>query len=194
MADWEDAPARSSTKGGWEDAPTAKGKWEDVTAPVASKAVESASVPEDLSAAIMDVAGPTKGKSIFERGVKMDPPNVDYEKNLETMRRSGSPESVMFTPGRQLEAVDKRIAAAKKQAAAAAEKAAEQAATKKFLQERQAEVEGYGPLGLAQDIGGGLAKGVVGLGQSAVGLAQLGTGWLPEDEAINPLQQPKKLQ
>ena len=27
------------------------------------------------------------GKSIFERGVKMEPPTVDYEKNLETMRR-----------------------------------------------------------------------------------------------------------
>ena len=75
-----------------------------------------------------------KGKSIFERGVKMEPPTVDYQKNLETMRRSGSPESVMFTPGRQLEAIDQQImrgnARKDREQEIASKKAAELAATK----------------------------------------------------------------
>ena len=37
--------------------------------------------------------------------------NVNYKENLETMERSGSPESVMFTPGRDLRQVNKVIAA-----------------------------------------------------------------------------------
>lgn len=188
MADWEDAPVRSSTTGGWEDAPAAKGGWEDAPAPTVKKTEEptadySDAMGTDLGSAIMDVAAPKKGKSIFENGVKLEPPTVDYEKNLETMRRSGSPESIMFRPGRQLEAVEKQIAQGQAARRAAAEKAAEQAATKKFLQERESEISGYGPLGLAQDIAGAAAKGVVGLGQSAVGLAEIATGWYPD----NPL-------
>ncbi len=193
MADWEDAPARSSATSGWEDAPTAKGGWEDAPTTATKTAEVKAEAPTtdystdamgaDIGSSIMDVAAPKKGKSIFENGVKLEPPNVDYEKNLETMRRSGSPESVMFRPGRQLEAVNRQIEQGQAARRAAVEKAAEQAATKKFLQEREAEIEGYGPLGFAKDVGVALGKGTVSLGQSAVGLAEIATGWYPD----NPL-------
>ena len=133
-----------------------------------------------------------KGKSIFERGVKMEPPTVDYQKNLETMRQSGSPESVMFTPGRQLEAIDQQImrgeARKNREQGIASKKAAELAATKEFLLKRQAEQEGYGVGSFGQDIAGSVAKGAVSLGQAGLGLAQLATGWIPSDPNINPLQ------
>jgi hypothetical protein len=122
----------------------------------------------------------------------MEPPTVDYQKNLETMRQSGSPESVMFTPGRQLESIDQQImrgeARRTREQEIAAKKAAELAATKEFLLKRQAEQEGYGVGSFGQDIAGATAKGIVGLGQSAAGLAQLATGWIPDDPNINPLQ------
>ena len=192
MADWEDAPAPAKTESGWEDAPKGKAAdkgWE--SAPSTDTAY--ADYSGDLSSAIMDVAGPPKGGSIFERGMKLEPPTVDYEKNLETMRRSGSPESIMFQPGRQLEAVERQIEGhqirQQKAQEAAATKAAEQAATKEFLLKRQAEIEGgYGFGNAAQDLAGELGKGIVGVGQTAAGLAQLATGWIPGDENINPLQ------
>jgi hypothetical protein len=67
MADWEDAPARSSTKGGWEDAPTAKGKWEDAPAPVAAKAKP---IPEDEYA---DPMGSGIGAAIKSVAATRDP-------------------------------------------------------------------------------------------------------------------------
>lgn len=51
MADWEDAPARSTSKGGWEDAPTtttapAQGGWKDAPTPVRAPAPVVAATPE----------------------------------------------------------------------------------------------------------------------------------------------------
>jgi hypothetical protein len=144
---------------------------------------------EDFGSAIMAEAGPKKGKSIFERGVKMEPPTVDYQKNLETMRRSGSPESVMFNPGRQLEAVDTQIARYKIRQEAAKQKAAEKAAQERSALEQRNEEEGYSPVDLAKDVGVGLVgKGGTGLAQSVAGLGDIATGWIPGDENINPLQ------
>lgn len=144
---------------------------------------------DDLGSAIMDVAAPKKGKSIFENGTKMEPPTVDYEKNLETMRRSGSPDSVMFNPGRQLEAVDTQIARGKVRQEAATQKAAAKAAQERATLEQRNEEEGYSPTDLAKDIGVGLVgKGGTGLAQSVAGLGSLATGWIPGDENINPLQ------
>jgi hypothetical protein len=161
----------------------------------ATSAALTESVPEvsggmDTGASeIMAAAAPKKGKSIFERGVKMEPPTVDYEKNLETMRRSGSPESVMFNPGRQLQAVDTQIARGKIRQEAAAQKAAEKAAQEQATLEQRSEEEGYGPTDFVKDVGIGLVgKGGTGLAQSAAGLANIATGFIPGDENINPLQ------
>lgn len=110
--------------------------------------------------------------------------NVDPRKNLEAMQRSGSPESVMFTPGRDLQQVEKVIATgnAKRdrlRAAKEAKDAAEQAA----LEER-ARTEEYGTTDLIKDVGLGLVgKGTNTAVQSLAGLATLATGWYPD----NPL-------
>jgi hypothetical protein len=159
--------------------------------PKAEPAAEPASSPmgEDFGSAIMAKAAPKKGKSIFDRGVKMEPPTVDYEKNLETMRRSGSPDSVMFNPGRQLEAVDTQIARGKVRQEAAAQKAAEKAAQEQATLEKRNETEGYGPVDLVKDTAIGLGgKGLSNILQSGTGLANIATGFIPGDETINPLQ------
>jgi hypothetical protein len=109
--------------------------------------------------------------------------NVDPRKNLEAMQRSGSPESVMFTPGRDLQQVEKVIATgnAKRDRLRAAKEA--KAARDQADLEERAKKEDYGVTDLGKDVGLGLAKGVVGLGQVAVGAATLATGWYPD----NPL-------
>jgi hypothetical protein len=66
MADWEDAPARRSTKGGWEDAPVAKNTWEDAPAPVA----KAEPVPEDGYA---DPMGSGFGAAIKSVAATRDP-------------------------------------------------------------------------------------------------------------------------
>jgi len=155
----------------------------------------------DLGSEIMGAATPSetsgtgeavnpKGKSVFERtALKNIPaPTVDYQKNLETMRRSESPESVMFTPGRRLEAINAQIEGGKKQEEATKQKLAEQDATKRFLLNRQAEAEDYGVGRGAADVGLSAAKGIVDLGQMGIGLANIATGWIPGDKNINPLQ------
>jgi hypothetical protein len=139
-----------------------------------------------------------KGKSIFERGVKMEPPTVDYQKNLDTMRQSGSPESVMFSPGRQLEAIDQQImrgeASQRRVGEAAASKAAQKAAAEKAKLQQQAEAESnQGALGTTADILKDTGIGLVGKGslnalQGIAGLGELMTGFIPGDKNINPLQ------
>jgi hypothetical protein len=174
-----------------QSAPTEPKSAPAKTAPKATPETESTgdAMGGDLGAAIMAEASPKKGKSIFENGTKMEPPTVDYEKNLETMRRSGSPDSVMFNPGRQLEAVDTQIARGKVRQEAATQKEAEKAAQERATLEQRDEAEGYSPLDLAKDTGIGLVgKGGTGLAQSVAGLGSLATGWIPGDEKINPLQ------
>lgn len=135
-----------------------------------------------------------KGKSIFERGVKMEPPTVDYQKNLETMRQSGSPESVMFTPGRQLEAIDQQIMRGEARKGRLSQKAAELAAERRAKLDQQEEQErNQGAFGDAVDFYKDAAIGLVGKGgmnaaQGLVGLGELATGWIPGDKNINPLQ------
>jgi len=135
-----------------------------------------------------------KGKSIFERGVKMEPPTVDYQKNLETMRQSGSPESVMFTPGRQLEAIDQQIMRGEARKGRLSQKAAELAAERRAKLDQQEEQEqNQGAFGKAVDFYKDAAIGLVGKGgmnavQGLVGLGELATGWIPGDKNINPLQ------
>jgi hypothetical protein len=139
-----------------------------------------------------------KGKSIFERGVKMEPPTVDYQKNLDTMRQSGSPESIMFSPGRQLEAIDQQImrgeASQRRVGEAAANKAAQKAAAEKAKLQQQAEAESnQGALGTTADILKDTGIGLVGKGglnalQGIAGLSELATGFIPGDKNINPLQ------
>jgi hypothetical protein len=110
--------------------------------------------------------------------------NVDYKKNLETMERSGSPESVMFTPGRDLQQVNKIIAAGNAKRDRLRAVAEAKAAKDQAELEERAKKEDYGVTDLAKDVGLGLlGKGVVGLGQTAVGAATLVTGWYPD----NPL-------
>lgn len=139
-----------------------------------------------------------KAKSVFERVPlsAIPAPTVDARKNLEAMRLSESPESVMFTPGRQLEQTEKLIAGRQEQQQLAQQQAAEQEATKQFIQKRQAEIEGYGPTDFAKDVALGLVgKGSVALGQAALGVADIATGWIPDnvlklgrwDEMLNKL-------
>ena len=47
---------------------------------------------------------------------------------------------------------------------------------------KQADKEQYGATDLAKDIGLGVSKGVVDLGQMGVGLANIATGWYPDNE------------
>jgi len=140
------------------------------------------------------------GKSIFERhrdpitgkvvpAVKVEPPQVDYQKNLETMRRSGSPDSVMFNPGRQLERAQAEIERGKVRQERIRQQAEAKAAAKKAALESQAQEGGYGPTDLAKDValglgGKGLAAGVA----AGAGLASLATGWIPDDPRDNPLR------
>lgn len=154
----------------------------------AEPAVDTAPVDqpmgEGLGAAIMDVAGPPAGGSIFERGIKMEPPTVDAQKNLEAMQRSGSPESIMFTPGRGLQAANQIIARSQAQEAQirAMDERMRQFDAEKLQREKE-EQGYYGAIDLVRDIGLAGAKGVVGLGQMGVGLASILTGWYPD----NPL-------
>jgi hypothetical protein len=131
-----------------------------------------------------------KGKSVLERVPlsSVPAPTVDAQKNLETMLRSESPESVMFTPGRQLQQAEQQIAGYKNKQQIAAEQAAQAAAARETALQREAE-QGYGVTNLAQDIGVGLGlKGAHTAFDTALGLADLATGWIPEDERLNPLQ------
>jgi hypothetical protein len=163
-------------------------------APVKASSAETpeldAMMNADLEAGAAAAEGQKKkGTSIFENGTKMEPPTVDARKNLEAMRRSGSPESVMFNPGRQLEAVDTQIDRYKIRQEAAKQKAAEKAAQARATLEQRNEEEGYSPVDLAKDIGVGLVgKGGTGLAQSVAGLGDIATGWIPGDETTNPLQ------
>lgn len=139
---------------------------------------------EGFGSAIMGVAAPPVGGSIFDRGVKMEPPTVDAQKNLEAMQRSRSPESVMFTPGRGLLRANKIIEqsqARQAQFRAINERMRQFDAEK--LQREKEEQGYYGPLDLVQDVGLAATKGVVGLGQMGIGLANILTGWVPD----NPL-------
>lgn len=125
---------------------------------------------DDLGAAIMDVAQPKK-ESVME-GVKLTPPTVDYEKNRRTRDRSGSPESVMFDPARQLDEVDAQIYA--KQYRDKKSAAAKQAARDKLRQDAAA--EDYGVTDFFKDTGVDLSKGVAGLGELYVGLLDITSG------------------
>lgn len=109
--------------------------------------------------------------------------NVDYQKNLEAMQRSGSPESVMFTPGRDLQQVNKVIAAGNAKRDRLRAVAEAKAAKDQAELEERAKKEDYGVTDFGKDVGLGLSKGVVGLGQVAVGAATLATGFYPD----NPL-------
>jgi len=124
------------------------------------------------------------GGSIFGRGIKMEPPTVDAQKNLEAMQRSGSPESVMFTPGRGLQAANQIIARSQAQEAQvrAMDERMRQFDAEKLRREKE-EQGYYGAIDAARDLGLAGAKGVVGLGQMVVGLASILTGWYPD----NPL-------
>ena len=140
------------------------------------------------------------GKSIFERhrdpitgkvvpAVKVEPPQVDPQKNLETMRRSGSPDSVMFTPGQQLARAQAEIERGKARQARIRQQAEAKAAAKKAALADQAQEEGYGPTALAKDVALGLgAKGLAAGVASGAGLASLATGWIPDDPRDNPLR------
>lgn len=159
-------------------------------APKASQAAASTPTPGVTDpmgmggSEIMDVAGPPAGGSIFERGIKMEPPTVDAQKNLEAMQRSGSPESVMFTPGRGLQQAQQIIekGQAQQEQLRAMRERVQQFDAEKLQREKEAQGY-YGPVDLAKDVGLAGAKGVVGLGQMGIGLANILTGWYPD----NPL-------
>ena len=70
----------------------------------------------DGASDIIAAAGPSKGGSIFENGVKMDAPDVDYAENRRARDRSVSPNSVMFNPARALDDTDAMIAKGQLQA------------------------------------------------------------------------------
>ena len=116
---------------------------------------------ETLPAEIQNVAEPKK-RSVLE-GVNLGVPPVDYEKNREAMLRSVSPESVMYEPGRQREAVEQAITMGKYK----------QEAQRNLLRQKAAE-ENYTPLTAAQDIAASLGKGVSsGVAEPLVGLWDL---------------------
>ena len=153
--------------------------------PVAAEAEYDFGAPMGTGAEeIMAVADTRKRTgSVFDTQPFESKYDVDYQKNLETMKRSGSPESVMFTPGRDLQQVNKVLEKSKaRQEQFRALNEAQAAADKAKLEER-ARTEDYEITDLVKDVGLGLGKGVVGLGQAAVGAATLATGWFPD----NPL-------
>jgi hypothetical protein len=125
---------------------------------------------DDFGAAIMDVAQP-KRESVME-GFKGTPPTVDYAENRRARDRSVSPESVMFNPAQQLDAVDAQIYAKQYQDKKSA--AAKQAARDKLRQD--AEAEDYGVTNFLKDTGVDLAKGTAGVGEAYVGLLDITSG------------------
>ena len=156
----------------------------DLGSPMGSGFEETVAAAATPETSIAGTPVKAKAKSVFERVplTAIPAPTVDAQKNLEVMRRSESPESVMFTPGRQLEQAEKLIAGGQERLQAAKQKAAEQEATKQFIQQRQAEIEGYGPTDFAKDVALGLVgKGSVALGQGALGVADIATGWIPDN-------------
>jgi hypothetical protein len=106
----------------------------------------------------------TEPKSVME-GVKFDAPQVDYEENLRAMLKSGSPESVMYKFGRSKQQVDQTIAAG--------EQKQEKIAAEREKLRQAAKNEDYGFVDFAKDTGIDLSKGVVGLGESYVGLLDI---------------------
>ena len=126
---------------------------------------------DDVSAAIVAEQMKPKRESVME-GVKLAPPTVDYAENRRTRDRSGSPESVMFDPARQLDEVDAQIYA--KQYRDKKSAAAKQAARDKLRQDAAA--EDYGVTDFFKDSGVDLTKGVAGLGEAYVGLLDITSG------------------
>jgi hypothetical protein len=126
---------------------------------------------DDVWAPIVAEQTKPKRESVME-GVKLTPPTVDYEKNRRTRDRSGSPESVMFDPARQLDEVDAQIYA--KQYKDKKSAAAKQAARDKLRQDAAA--EDYGVTDFFKDSGVDISKGVAGLGEMYVGLLDITSG------------------
>ena len=133
---------------------------------------------ETLPEAIQGVAVPKK-RSVLE-GMNLGAPPVDYEMNRQAMLNSVSPESVMYEPGRQREAIEQTIAMGK----------AKQEAKRNALRQK-AEEESYTPLTAAKDIGVSFGKGLkTGIAEPLVGIWDLlsfGTaGRALEDLGYNP--------
>ena len=126
---------------------------------------------DDVWAPIVAEQTKPKRESVME-GFKGTPPTVDYEKNRRTRDRSGSPESVMFDPARQLDEVDAQIYAQQYKDKKAA--AAKQAAKDKLRQDAAA--EDYGVTDFFKDSGIDVTKGVAGLGEAYVGLLDITSG------------------
>jgi len=123
------------------------------------------SIGEDLVSSIKNIF---TGKPSVLEGRNLGAPQVDPELNRQAMLQSGSPESVMFTPGREKQKVDQQLADYK------AKQAQEKARKDKLAQ--AAHEENYGVTDFAKDTGLDVAKGVVDLGQSYVGLLDLTSG------------------
>lgn len=126
---------------------------------------------EDVWAPIVAEQGKPKRESVLE-GYKGTPPTVDYAENRRTRDRSVSPESVMFTPARQLDEVDAQIYAQQYKDKKSA--ATKQAARDKLRQDAAA--EDYGVTNFLKDTGIDLTKGVAGLGEAYVGLLDITSG------------------
>jgi hypothetical protein len=126
---------------------------------------------DDVWAPVVAEQTKPKRESVME-GVKLAPPTVDYAENRRTRDRSGSPESVMFTPARQLDEVDAQIYAQQYKDKKSA--AAKQAARDKLRQDAAA--EDYGVTDFFKDSGIDLTKGVAGLGEAYVGLLDITSG------------------
>jgi hypothetical protein len=126
---------------------------------------------DDVSAAIVAEQMKPKRESVME-GFKGTPPTVDYAENRRARDRSGSPESVMFTPAKKLDEVDAQIYAQQYKDKKSA--AAKQAAKDKLRQDAAA--EDYGVTDFFKDSGLDLTKGVAGLGEAYVGLLDITSG------------------
>jgi len=127
---------------------------------------------EDVWAPIVAQQQPEPKRESVMEGFKGTPPTVDYAENRRARDRSVSPESVMFTPARQLDEVDAQIYAQQYKDKKSA--AAKQAARDKLRQDAAA--EDYGVTDFLKDSGVDLTKGVAGLGEAYVGLLDITSG------------------
>jgi len=153
---------------------TVEGKTYPKTKPVVADTdydTSSASYDE-LGLGVQPFREINKGNAGLMEGFKGKPPTVDAKANRAARIQSPSPESVMFTPAKNLDEVEAQISDYQTKFKNSA--AAKKAALDKLRQDAAA--EDYGVTSFLKDTGVDLTKGGLGLTEAYVGLLDITSG------------------